>query len=70
MPDSQFENLKSESTSPRALTIADFVQRYGVSRATTYNLLKSGALRAVKVGRRTLIRTSDAEAWLNALPEA
>ena len=52
----------------RAMSIADFVQRYGVGRSKTYLLIKSGEIPTCKVGTRTLIRTADAEAWLNSLP--
>ncbi|GGE43190.1 hypothetical protein GCM10011367_17350 [Marinicauda pacifica] len=61
---------KSRELPARALTIADFVRAYGISRAKTYELLKAGELRAVKVGRRTLVPVTAAEAWFNALPEA
>ncbi|WP_373696460.1 excisionase family DNA-binding protein [Hyphobacterium lacteum] len=55
---------------PRAMTIDRFVSAYGVSRAKTYQLLKAGELRGVKVGRRTLIPAESAETWFASLPEA
>lgn len=55
---------------PELLTIQDFVACFRVSRTATYRLLASGALKARKVGRRTMIARADAEAWLRALPAA
>lgn len=67
----QTGTLETKNTnSIRALTIAAFVSRYGISRAKTYELLKAGELRAVKAGRRTLIPIEVAEQWFRSLPEA
>jgi excisionase family DNA binding protein len=55
---------------PELLTVADFVARYRVSRTATYRLFTSGALRAKKVGRRTMIARSDADRWVSSLPPA
>jgi excisionase family DNA binding protein len=52
----------------RALSIAEFSDRYGVGRTTTYEEIKSGRLRARKIGKRTLIGVDDAEEWLRHLP--
>jgi excisionase family DNA binding protein len=54
----------------RAMSLADFSERYGPSRTKTYEEIKCGRLRAVKCGRRTLITEDDAEAWLRSLPLA
>ena len=51
-----------------AMSVRAFCQRYGIGRSTAYAFLANGTLRAVKVGRRTLIRVDDAENWLNSLP--
>lgn len=53
---------------PRTLSIGEFVQQYGVGRTTTYEEIKSGRLRARKIGKRTIIDVEDAEAWLRNLP--
>jgi excisionase family DNA binding protein len=53
----------------RAMSIAEFCQRYGPGRTTAYEEIKSGRLRARKVGRRTIITDDDAENWLRQLPE-
>ena len=52
----------------RAMSLAEFCDRYGPSRTKTYEEIKSGRLRAVKCGKRTLVTEDDAEAWLRSLP--
>jgi excisionase family DNA binding protein len=48
-------------------SIPEFVETYGVSRSATYREIRDGRLNAVKVGRRTMIRATDADAWLRQL---
>ena len=55
--------------SPRAFSIPEFCRRYGIGRTNAYQEIAAGRLRAVKVGRRTLIAHDAAELWLAALPE-
>ena len=52
----------------RAMSIAEFCERYGPGRTKTYEELKSGRLRGRKVGKRTIITEDDAENWLRCLP--
>jgi excisionase family DNA binding protein len=52
---------------PRAFSIDEFCRRYGIGRTSAYQEIAACRLRAVKVGRRTLIRDDDAEAWLATL---
>jgi excisionase family DNA binding protein len=52
----------------RAFKIKEFCQRYGVGRTSAYQEIKSGRLRALKIGRGTLIAADDAEEWLRSLP--
>jgi len=53
-----------------AFTVEEFIQWARIGRTKTYQLISEGSLKSRKVGRKTLILRSDAEAWLNALPEA
>src|SRR5262249_24307537 len=52
-----------------ALTLKDFCDAYRVCRETAYQQIRTGRLRAVKPGRKTLILRADAEVWAAALPE-
>jgi excisionase family DNA binding protein len=54
----------------RAFSIRVFCARYGVSRTFAYEQIKAGRLIAYKIGRRTLIRAANAEAWVRALPRS
>jgi excisionase family DNA binding protein len=53
-----------------ALSIEEFCSRYGIGRTTVYSEIKAGRLKAVKVGRRTLVPDHAGEAWLRSLPQA
>lgn len=55
-------------TEYRSSSIADFSKRHGWSEVTTYRLIRAGDLRAVKVGRRTVILDEDERAFLASLP--
>ena len=52
-----------------AMTLREFMSWASISSTTVYKHIHSGRLKAVKCGRRTLIRNSDAMHWLNNLPE-
>ena len=54
----------------RAFSIREFCDRYSIGRTRAYEEIAAGRLRAVKVGRRTLIPKDSAEAWLAALPDS
>jgi excisionase family DNA binding protein len=54
--------------SRRAFSVEEFCKRYGLGRTRAYQELKSGRLRARKIGRRTVITEDDAEDWLRRLP--
>jgi excisionase family DNA binding protein len=54
---------------PPALTLKDFCDAYRVCRETAYQQIRAGRLRAVKLGRKTLILRADADAWAASLPE-
>jgi hypothetical protein len=52
----------------RAMSLAQFCERYGLGRTKAYEELKRGRLRGRKIGRRTIITEDDAEDWLRHLP--
>ncbi len=61
-------NLKINLEATQALlSVQQFCRDFGVSHTTFYELRKRGSLKAVKVGRRTLIRVEEAQRWLNSL---
>lgn len=53
---------------PALMTIEEFRSWSRLGRTKIYAMLGSGELAAVKIGRRTFIRTEAAEAWLKAQP--
>lgn len=54
--------------SPIAQSIDNFCERYGISRSQAYEEIRSGRLKAVKLGRRTLVPEEAGQAWLKSLP--
>ena len=52
----------------RGMSIAAFCERYGPGRTKAYEEIRSGRLRARKMGKRTIITEDDAEDWLQRLP--
>ena len=53
---------------PIALGIAESCAVLGVGRSTVYKLIKVGSLRAVKLGRRTVILYADLQRYAETLP--
>ena len=53
---------------PLAISIVDAARAAGVGRSTIYENINSGALKARKAGRRTLILRADLQAWLDSFP--
>jgi excisionase family DNA binding protein len=57
------------TSEPHAYRPADAARRLGISRSRLYAELRSGALRARKVGGATLIDAEEIKRWLSTLPE-
>ena len=51
----------------RAYSIPEVCRTASIGRTRLYSEISEGRLRAVKVGRRTLIRAEDLDAWLRSL---
>jgi hypothetical protein len=56
------------SISPRYGTIAEFGRRYGPGRTMAYELLATGKIVAVKLGRKTLVDFASADQYFAGLP--
>jgi excisionase family DNA binding protein len=56
-------------SSREAFAVREFCDRYGICRATFYDEVKRGRIKARKLGKKTLVLKSDAEAWAASLPE-
>jgi excisionase family DNA binding protein len=52
----------------QAYSVEKFGRAFNIGRSTVYEEIRSGRLKARKVGARTLIAHEDAMAWLKALP--
>jgi excisionase family DNA binding protein len=50
------------------MTVKEFAQAHGLGLTTAYEELKTGRLKAVKVGAKTLITEEAQAAWLASLP--
>jgi hypothetical protein len=55
---------------PAAMTVPEFCQWSRSGRTAVYREIKAGRLVLRKVGAKSLILMSDAEAWLRSLPTA
>jgi len=53
---------------PLAHSIEEAARRASVGRMFVYSEIKSGALKARKLGRRTVILEGDLRSWLSAAP--
>jgi excisionase family DNA binding protein len=61
-------NTRKHDEMRGALTVSGFCQVYRIGRTRVYQEIKEGRLRAKKLGAKTLILHTDAEAWAHSLP--
>jgi excisionase family DNA binding protein len=55
---------------PRCLRVEDAARLLNVGRSTAYDLIRSGRLRSVKIGRRRLVPLDALDDLLSSLKEA
>lgn len=55
---------------PTYLGLKEVSRLSGVKRSSIYKHLSLGTLRAVKIGRRTLVRSDELTRWLDSMPAA
>jgi hypothetical protein len=65
MPLQQQEATMPNYSEPAVMTVQDFIRWARIGRTRVYGEINSGALAIFKIGRRTYIRTVDAQAWLD-----
>jgi excisionase family DNA binding protein len=68
--DSADEGTERDLMPPLSYSIDDVCRLTGLGRTTINEAKKSGALKARKCRRRTLILASDLDEWLRSLPRA
>lgn len=50
-----------------AYGVEEFAELLGIGRTTAFNLIKDGRIKAIKLGARTLIPASEAQALIQSL---
>jgi excisionase family DNA binding protein len=53
-----------------AMTIAEVTRKTGIGRTSIFEAIRRGRLKAVKAGRRTLVRHEALVSYLDTLPPA
>jgi len=51
-----------------AFSILELCRSVGIGRTTAYEEIRSGRLKVIKVGKRTLITAEELQRWLESLP--
>jgi excisionase family DNA binding protein len=57
-----------DTNNREAFAVREFCARYGICRDTFYSEVRRGRLRAVKLGKKTLVLKAEAETWAASLP--
>jgi excisionase family DNA binding protein len=66
--DNHKEAKAADLSRREAFAVGEFCARYGICRETFYQEVRRGRLRAVKLGAKTLVLKSDADAWVASMP--
>jgi excisionase family DNA binding protein len=56
--------VKSDSLPVRATSLKGISKMYGLGKSTLRKAINEGRLRAIRIGRRTVVRIVDAEAFI------
>ncbi len=68
MSSQYFDRSASMAAPPLAYSVEEAAARANCGRTTVFAAIKSGALKARKIGRRTIILDEDLRRWLVSLP--
>jgi hypothetical protein len=60
----------NEPVASAAMDVNEFCRWGCIGKTKAYAEIKAGRLRVRKIGAKTVVLRSDAEAWLNSLPAA
>jgi excisionase family DNA binding protein len=60
---------RDETARPLVWDAVGAAHQLGVSRSTVWELIRTGKLRALKNGRRTVIADADLQKYVDGLPE-
>lgn len=60
--------MSVDGMGPAALSITSFCNWASISQAQVYREVRAGRLVMLKIGKKSVIKTTDAKAWLDALP--
>jgi excisionase family DNA binding protein len=66
----KYDNMDTQRLPKLAYSIHEFAQAVGIGRTQVFQEIKTGRLRAAKVGRRTIITAEAMTAWLASLNAA
>jgi excisionase family DNA binding protein len=58
----------SDLSRREAFAVSEFCERYGICRETFYQEVRRGRLRARKLGAKTIVLKTDADAWVATMP--
>ncbi|TIN10029.1 MAG: helix-turn-helix domain-containing protein [Mesorhizobium sp.] len=58
--------IQHTTNSPAVLTVSETAVYFRISRASVWRLLRTGQLKKVRIGGRTLVRRVDADAFLES----
>lgn len=53
-----------------AFSVGEFMSWASIGRTKFYEEVNTGRIKIYKLGSKTIVKVSDAQAWLEALPEA